>query len=65
VIYDAPGPTRTGDLRLRRPALYPTELRAHIFKSRWLAARKFYHNPQSNGNHASIADNLFSILNPQ
>src|SRR5262245_7161154 len=33
VRYDAPGPTRTGDLRLRRPARYPTELRAHIFNS--------------------------------
>src|SRR5262249_24544838 len=30
VMHDAPGPTRTGDLRLRRPALYPSELRAHI-----------------------------------
>ena len=25
----APGPARTGDLRIRSPTLYPTELRAH------------------------------------
>lgn len=25
----APGPTRTGDLRIRSPTLYPTELRVH------------------------------------
>ena len=25
-----PGPIRTGDLRIRSPALYPAELRAHI-----------------------------------
>jgi hypothetical protein len=26
----APGPTRTGDLRIRSPTLYPTELRVRI-----------------------------------
>ena len=30
VKQSAPGGIRTPDLRLRRPALYPTELRAHI-----------------------------------
>ncbi len=29
-LYGAPGGSRTHDLRLRRPTLYPTELRAHI-----------------------------------
>ena len=28
--YGAPGRTRTCDLRVRSPALYPTELRAHL-----------------------------------
>jgi hypothetical protein len=27
----APGPTRTGDLRIRSPTLYPAELRAPLF----------------------------------
>ena len=30
VIYGAPGGSRTHDLWLRRPTLYPTELRAHF-----------------------------------
>src|SRR5262249_20913411 len=34
----APGGTRTPDLRLRRPLLYPPELLAHV-RRRWLAAR--------------------------
>jgi hypothetical protein len=29
----APGPTRTGGLRIRSPTLYPTELRVHIMQS--------------------------------
>src|SRR5690349_3298678 len=28
-LNGAPGPTRTGDLRFRKPLLYPAELRAH------------------------------------
>ena len=30
VIIGTPGPIRTGDLRIRSPALYPAELRAQI-----------------------------------
>ena len=29
-LYGAPGPTRTGDLRIRSPTLYPTELRVRV-----------------------------------
>ena len=29
-LYGTPGRTRTSDLRLRRPMLYPTELRTHF-----------------------------------
>ena len=32
VLFGAPGEIRTHDLWLRRPTLYPTELRAHITK---------------------------------
>ena len=35
----APGPTRTGDLRIRSPTLYPTELRARVFL--WLAHERY------------------------
>src|SRR5713226_6783037 len=28
ILFGAPGPTRTGDLRFRKPLLYPAELRA-------------------------------------
>jgi hypothetical protein len=31
--YGAPGGTRTHDHRLRRPVLYPAELRAHCLKA--------------------------------
>ena len=37
----APGGSRTPDPRLRRPLLYPTELRAHAYDSNWLASRPF------------------------
>ena len=30
VVHGAPGPARTGDLRIRSPTLYPTELRAQL-----------------------------------
>lgn len=30
-FHGAPGGSRTHDLRLRRPTLYPTELRAHTY----------------------------------
>ena len=33
--FGAPGGIRTPDLRLRRPALYPTELRARMRSGRW------------------------------
>jgi hypothetical protein len=29
VVRGAPSPTRTGDLRIRSPTLYPSELWAH------------------------------------
>jgi hypothetical protein len=32
-ITGAPGGSRTHDLRLRRPTLYPAELQAHFYKS--------------------------------
>jgi hypothetical protein len=35
VKFGAPGGIRTPDLRLRRPALYPTELRARMRSGRW------------------------------
>jgi hypothetical protein len=41
-INGAPGGTRTHDHRLRRPVLYPAELRAHWLRPRkhsWLCGR--------------------------
>ena len=46
----APGPVRTGDLRLRRPLLYPTELRAH-------PRRRPAHRPNLHGDgHSGAGD---------
>ncbi len=50
-LCGAPAPTRTGDLRLRRPTLYPAELRAHLGGSPGLnllpqsLIRKQFHSP--------------------
>src|SRR3954470_4921379 len=40
-IFGAPGGSRTPDPRLRRPLLYPTELRAHAYDFDGPASRSF------------------------
>jgi hypothetical protein len=50
VVHGAPSPTRTGDLRIRSPTLYPSELWARdlALKIFWLASHEPYPNPEPN-----------------
>jgi hypothetical protein len=41
ILYGAPGGSRTHDLWLRRPTLYPAELRAHLKCGMWNAEFEF------------------------
>jgi hypothetical protein len=47
----APGPIRTGDLRLRRPTLYPTELRARCVSILTCLKSSFYATFDCRYNH--------------